>query len=106
MLRYRVSRTRPTIRSRIRPPSSNVWSPGQGARAGQGGGAWGGLPAPRLLGPPPAGGLAPGAALGFVAHLFEAVGALPEEQVRRDGRAEDGDQEPQVGLVRSEEHTS
>jgi hypothetical protein len=25
-----------------------------------------------------------GAALGFVAHLFEAVGALPEEQVRRD----------------------
>ena len=38
-------------------------------------------------------------ALGFVAHLFEPVSALPEEQVRRDGRAQHGDEERQIGLA-------
>ena len=61
--------------------------------------AAGGLLAPGPLRALPPQGLCPGAAAGFVAHLFEAVGALPEEQVRRDSRAQHGDQEHQVGLV-------
>jgi hypothetical protein len=38
-------------------------------------------------------------ALWLVTHLFEAVRALPKEQVRRNGRAEHGDQECQMSLV-------
>jgi hypothetical protein len=59
----------------------------------------GGLFAPGSFGTLSLEGLCPGTALGFVTHLFEAVGTLPKEQVRRNGRAQHGDQECQVGLV-------
>ena len=42
------------------------------------------------------------ASLGLVAHLFQAVSALPKEQVRGNGCAQDGDQEGQIGLVELE----
>ena len=38
------------------------------------------------------------AAFGCVAQLFDAVGGLPEEQIRRDGRAQDRDNERDVSL--------
>ena len=47
-------------------------------------------------------GLRLGAPFGFVTHLFEAVRALPEEQVGRDGCAQHSDQQLQVGLVQLE----
>ncbi len=40
-----------------------------------------------------------GAAFGFVAHFFEAMGALPEEQVRRDGCTQYRYQQCEVGVV-------
>ena len=39
------------------------------------------------------------AAFGFLAHLFEAVSALPKEEVGRDGCAQYRDQQGEIGLV-------
>jgi hypothetical protein len=42
------------------------------------------------------------AMMAFVTHLFEAVPALPKEQLGRDSRAQHCDQQLQVGLVELE----
>ncbi len=42
------------------------------------------------------------ASLRLVAHFFQAVSALPKEQIGRDGCAQDGHQECQIGFVELE----